>query len=450
MSGTEDFGHTSSLALPDQSELDELSRLNAELSQIGKARPKRGKKNEPMWNTERGKGLDEWSKSVNLGEASKKFGAFDGNYVGQPAGLHIQDLKLHTPADLRPKHVTRKKGFTNTEQVYDKLMEIILNAKKGIEYIPSCITLDGAESYADKHDLYFYNDEKKAVDINDDGVDGVVLVNRQGRPVVINGYKITKSDLPFKQEYYNTYDTPEKRAEVGGYGGFLRQKYGADEEFGPDGMRNVQFTTKNPPEDWGKLKQKGWTLPSAPRNSLTFNQRCTKIIQEILNQLLISHPGIGTVKTWLRGVIPRMKIVSLVYSLLVDSIVWNRLHEQETKVRILRTSGGDVDRFMEEFRAYKSDNRDKLKEFMTEQWNAVSEFIRDNAANTIRQIFADIGFDDTLINDAFTDAHFAESRIANPEVHSRAKLLKRTLKHNLNAAFDTIKPNYIKAAYGLA
>ena len=179
------------------------------------------------------------------------------------------------------------------------------------------------------------------------------------------------------------------------------------------------------------------------------NQRCNRIIQQVINNLLTQHPEIGTKRSWIRGIIPRMKIVTLVYACIVDSNIWHKGPE-EMRTRITREARGDMDTLLQEFRAYKSENKDAVKEFIAKNWKELSEFIQANAPQMIVNILGDIGFNNDFINAAFTDAQFAESRLADPGTHAQMKQFKRRIKLTFDKAFDGIKANYLKAAYGIA
>ena len=448
----EEWGSTNTedLPLPGDDTLDELERFNQELSAIEAEKKKAGRgKKDKGWTAKKGEGLTDIEKSIGYDDFRKTQAAFDVNAAPTAAtkGMHFNDF-MRVPSNLRPKREI-KKGLTNTAQVYDQLINILLNAKKDIDRVPSCLTLDGAERYANAHDLYFYGGEKKAVDYNDDGVDEIVLVNRQGQPVVVNGYKLSHSDLPFRREYYNTYDTPDKRADVGGYQGFLRTKYGADAEFGEDGVRNVKFSTKSPPADWSVLKQKGWKLPAAPRNKLTINQLCNRIFQKHLTELLDSHPEIGKIKRpWLKGVIPRMKIICLAFSCLVDSQLWSKL-DDKVKQTILQYGNGSQKRILEEFAAYKSENKDAVRDYINKNLAELREFLENNTKELLKRILGDIGFLNVVNADGlFTDSQVEEAKRANPTLHAQIKRYKRNLKSELDMKFEQIKPSYIKQFFG--
>lgn len=94
--------------------------------------------------------------------------------------------------DLR---IPRKEG---SDEIYDDLINIILNAKKDIKHHKMAETRPGAERYAKSHGLRV---GPKGTDINDDRIEDIVLYNKEGKPVMINGYRFTPSELSYRVKY---------------------------------------------------------------------------------------------------------------------------------------------------------------------------------------------------------------------------------------------------------
>ena len=67
------------------------------------------------------------------------------------------------------------------------------------------------------------------VDINDDGVNDVVLYTREGVPVVINGYELKKSEFMIRKKYHEANPDAGAKKRVGGYSGF-KKSYRNDAE----------------------------------------------------------------------------------------------------------------------------------------------------------------------------------------------------------------------------
>ena len=391
---------------------------------------------------------EELSESFADSIRKNNFSAFNaGAYVPPHEGMQWKDYGIDMEkVKLRPKRKLQK-GETNTVQIYNKLIDIILNAKKDIERVNSCMTLEGATKYANNHDLYMptdVNGNSQKTDINNDGVDEIVLFNRKGQPVIINGYKIGQSDFPFRNEYLREYDTPEKREEIGGFKGFIQKKYGADAEFDEDGKRNVQYSTKNPPADWKVLKQAGYTLPAAPRKELTLHQRFTNAVAQIYNSCFEGDSPLLKY-SWLKGVLPRMKIISIVVSRFVDGPLWSKLNEQ-AKAGIINASADNLDAFIEEFRVYKQEYKNDLKQFLTSNFTNIMNDIVQNAGNLIVEIFAQIGLNSEYIKTVVNDD---EIKTMNQKEIAEFKVFKRNTKRVFDKTFDQFKPTIIKLIYGM-
>ena len=132
------------------------------------------------------------------------------------------DFDIHNirpMADLRTPSV--RGGFD--EGLYNSLINVILNHKKEIKKVPAN-TLKQAQRYANRLGEGYRAELR---DMNPgDGLNEqeVVVFNRAGQPVAINGYKLTPSRYPYRRDYVGEgekyggfYDldgdgTPDKRA----------------------------------------------------------------------------------------------------------------------------------------------------------------------------------------------------------------------------------------------
>ena len=152
---------------------------------------------------------------------------------------------FNTPIQESPKikvgaygtlpNIIKPRGDKYNSDLYDDLINIILNAKKDIKYHPTCVTKDGAKKYAKSHG---FRVSDTPVDVNNDGIEDIVVYNKAGNPVMINGYTFAASDFPYKNKYYQ--ETPSNRAKIGGYNGWkkaLWQDYDIDDPNGPKSKR---------------------------------------------------------------------------------------------------------------------------------------------------------------------------------------------------------------------
>mgnify|MGYP001109984933 CR=1 FL=1 len=99
----------------------------------------------------------------------------------------------------------------NTSEFRDSLWNILINGNYRVKFSPKCSTRIGAQEYCLKkfdekgYPLYRLiptntKDDfgKEICDLNGDKVDDIVIVDKSGRPVIINGYKLVKAS-PYKK-----------------------------------------------------------------------------------------------------------------------------------------------------------------------------------------------------------------------------------------------------------
>ena len=114
-----------------------------------------------------------------------------------------------------------------TYNYYNRLLlDMVINGNYRIKYIPNAATRDLAAEYCKKHrdDNGFPQyrllppnaEDPKGIpitDLNGDKVDDIVIVNKQGAPVIVNGYKLVRAD-PYKKAWQTMFDSAKKRKET--------------------------------------------------------------------------------------------------------------------------------------------------------------------------------------------------------------------------------------------
>ena len=96
---------------------------------------------------------------------------------------------------------------------------MVVNHKMELQKIPQCSAITTAKEWAAKRKLRA--DEQ---DLDGDTVKEVVVYNRAGQPMIINGYRPRKSDFATRQAYWSENPTSERRAEAGPYKEWLQEK----------------------------------------------------------------------------------------------------------------------------------------------------------------------------------------------------------------------------------
>ena len=166
------------------------------------------------------------------------------------------DFKGHVKTDIKkvPREIdVRTPGAVSyKEDLYDSLVNLVLNHRVELKKMPSLMSVEDAQKFAEKSNgQYRY----KSVDLNEDGEPDIVLYNKAGQPVIINGYKAKASDFGYQNLFRKTHDTAKKRAEIGGYSEFINSKFGYKP--GVHAWEAGTLTTENPVE-LEKIAQRGY------------------------------------------------------------------------------------------------------------------------------------------------------------------------------------------------
>lgn len=156
------------------------------------------------------------------------------------------------------------------ESLYNSLVDLVLTHKSELKKYPEAMSRTTATAWGAKRGLHL---GEPGEDLNHDGVEDVVLYNKAGKPVVVNGYKAHPSDFAARQEYYDAYPTKEARME---------------RSFKDWGKTEYYKTKKNPDNPWKQsvemtdkarnLKEKGCSIPTAPTKRMSVYAIFSKLI----------------------------------------------------------------------------------------------------------------------------------------------------------------------------
>lgn len=94
----------------------------------------------------------------------------------------------------------------------DQLTQIVLELNQDVKQIKDAQSFEGAQAWVQKHgsDLYYVEND----DINGDNIPDIIVKNKEGKNVIVNGYTTGDSTYPYRYSYYTEYPTAEKRKEA--------------------------------------------------------------------------------------------------------------------------------------------------------------------------------------------------------------------------------------------
>lgn len=140
-------------------------------------------------------------------------------------------------------------GFGHSKIGMNDLMHIILDLQRDVKRVSNAISPQGAQKMVDKH-----NAENPSSpwtlhtnDINGDNIPDIIIRNKRGEPMYVNGYTTKKSNYPLVYNYYKEHPTRESRKK------YPLSQYKND-------IMNVQYVNEGNAELWGNLKEK-WKRP---------------------------------------------------------------------------------------------------------------------------------------------------------------------------------------------
>lgn len=227
-------------------------------------------------------------------------------------GDNQEDKNFQYRIDPKPR-----KQKEDVEGIYDKLIDIILNAKKDIKFHRSCETIDGAKRYADARGL-----RAKEYDLNNDGIDDVIVYNSAGKPIMVNGYSVTPSELPYRQEYMKQNPTPTDRINAGGYKQWLYDAvWEAKKDFDKYGERKVKYENGALPDIVKNSHSYGYKKLTAPKRKMSNRQLINRFIASTLQEFI--EATMSEYEKFLNTVLPRFKLYSLANDCVMDIAIAN-------------------------------------------------------------------------------------------------------------------------------
>ena len=166
----------------------------------------------------------------------------------------------------------------------DELTKIVLDMNQDIKQIREAQSLEGARNWVQKHGPNIYDAVQE--DVNEDGIPDIIVRNKQGKNVIVNGYTTDKSTYPYRYGYYTLYPTQEARKQAREDGMTFREYINSmyRPQYHEDGIRLQRDQAGNP--IWGsedgitaerKMKNSGYDKIIRP-NDRSIYQAFTKFV----------------------------------------------------------------------------------------------------------------------------------------------------------------------------
>ncbi len=174
-----------------------------------------------------------------------------------------------TVEDQRPTGKRGQEYGEKTKNLYDSMINMIVNHKMELQKIPQCSSLATAEEWARKRGL-----RAGQQDFDGDGINEIVVYNKAGQPMIINGYKPKASDFAIRNAYWTENPTPESRLEAGPMRQWVTNKAYKVEPHEDNPWKRTITTTA-----FGeKLKESGFKMPTKPKKQFSVFSVFSKLI----------------------------------------------------------------------------------------------------------------------------------------------------------------------------
>lgn len=313
------------------------------------------------------------------------------------------------------------KARANFPAPYSKLTDVILDDKRDVRFSPAAGSPYTAEDYARKHRLQYRDD-----DINEDGQKDIILYDRNGNPVYVNGFKLTPSEFKLRDRFYIDYPAKADRARIGGYSNYKRNWHNMD-----IADSRAQYATDCEVIRGGELyfvpKQRG-----APTGGDSVYKRFSSAIVHILTEFLKDYiNNVELNKSHLISILPTISLVPIIYNRKILKYIWRSMDAHEefsaVKARIVSECANDQQAF-NALKRFVSKHKNSVMDLLNSEWDHIVAGVNDAY---LTELMNQIGFTQALIRDAPT----------NDQVKNdfEAKAYKIELKEAMITAVNHIK-----------
>ena len=218
------------------------------------------------------------------------------------------------------------------KDAFDSLLNLILTHKKEIVKVPACSSYASAQEWASKRPGYRV--DKK--NIGGDEEEEVIVYNRSGLPVIVNGYKVAASDWGVRNAYYEAHPTVEHRAAAEPMKRWAAETFYKAEVDPTNPWRNKSVL---PTKKAYNLKERGWKVPTRPKKQWSvysiFSKNIAKYVKTFFEsrEILRISDGKGNLGPsscmFLKKVVSQISVYRYLYMKLVERNYFFQLLKQK-------------------------------------------------------------------------------------------------------------------------
>ena len=198
----------------------------------------------------------------------------------------LEDLRRYKFSELGTETDIRKPRTANSsaaaEDAMDSMLNIILTHKKEIQKVPQFSSVKSSNAWLQRHPNSGLRVQEK--DLDGDGSREVVLYNKAGQPVIVNGYKLRANDYPVRRAYWSNHPDPIDREGVNYKHWAQEYVYDVTPDPKNEWIRDVAISKKGQ-----RIKDWGYRLPVAPvKRDSPYSIFC-KFAKNFVNEYLNSE-----------------------------------------------------------------------------------------------------------------------------------------------------------------
>ena len=332
----------------------------------------------------------------------------------------------------RRTKVTRvaQPGDLNTWQTQYPAMyelgDVVLNKKKDFHLVRNAVNLKGAQEWAAKHK---YPVPQSDVDINNDNIPDTVVYDNYGKPVMVNGWTLQKSQYPLRKQFLDENPTKDKRHAAGGFSGFSHEFKGRHDQ-------NGNYVYTNFVNAWNAA---GYKLSGSAYH--IFGRLVTDYVKQYVRTLLSDTPVAQDEKLFkaINSCVPYTTIIACHWVQLL-SILWNHpVPEIVGEVNKIRQKTNDP---FERYKKFKSKMSTKKYENGFIQWVKQNYSINLNPSDVAVEL-SKFGINKdslvTLATNTFRQNRTQDGKISADVVNQ--------IKKQISAAASSAKDELISACF---